>query len=200
MVSFQLCHVSRRILTFVQSRSDDGVATEQTSLLNHSTQPEQHRNRIDGFRERFFTKPSSWWYACLACLTLDDIPIVLASRLWSIALACAISNSIIMAPSLDLYTRLVCEELKPELFTGPGHPQMDDLMFKVPVPSRICREDPAVQADVAALVTGTFSLFWSTTSVFQRHSLAMDISMGVLSCLTTGFWMTVSVVICIISY
>lgn len=59
-----------------------------------------------------------------------------------------------MAPLLDIYTALVCEELKPDLLITSAVQFNNGSWPTIPIPSKMCRQDPTVQSAVAALVTG----------------------------------------------
>jgi hypothetical protein len=56
-----------------------------------------------------------------------------------------------IAPRIEIYTKLVCEALKPEYQSiGVDDPS---IMHFVPAPSKLCGQDPEVQAAVAQLMT-----------------------------------------------
>lgn len=96
-----------------------------------------------------------------------------------------------IAPRVEIYTELACREHKPDYSIGRGSPLDNGFTFEsVPVavnepvdqahqvvtlqddaevPNR-CASDPEVQAAVATLIA------------------AMTSTMGILACLTTGFW------------
>lgn len=59
-----------------------------------------------------------------------------------------------LAPLLDIFTALVCEELKPELLTVSAVQFHNESWPTIPIPSKMCRQDPTVQKEVARLVTG----------------------------------------------
>ncbi|KAF8586548.1 MFS general substrate transporter [Ramaria rubella] len=78
----------------------------------------------------------------------------------------SIATTTTIAPRVEIYTKLVCEVLRPEYTVLVGGRSLEP----VSPPSKLCGQDPDVQAAVAKLVT------------------FMAVSMGILSCLTTGWW------------
>ncbi|GJJ15318.1 hypothetical protein Clacol_009594 [Clathrus columnatus] len=127
---------------------------EQTLLQEEMEQEQAEEAEIAS--RSFLRRPAPWW-------------------IWFLVFVAGIAVAATMAPLLDIYTALVCEELKPELVTSTAVQFMNGSQWAtIPIPSKMCRQDPAVQSAVAGLVT------------------AMDISMGILSCLTVGYWMQLS--------
>lgn len=122
----------------------------------------------------------------------------------------AMAMSACVAPRVEIYTELVCRAHKPEYKTGrrfsPMHfddpqmitnftevldigviaPTLNYTAFEAPNP---CAKDPEVNAAAAKLIAGEFEIK-SIMDVIDG-SVAMTSVMGVLSCLTTGFWGTV---------
>ncbi|KAI0957937.1 hypothetical protein AcW1_006164 [Taiwanofungus camphoratus] len=110
------------------------------------------------------------------------------SPLWFLSLIpfTSIVTSATMAPRIEIYTQLVCEAYKPEYTIGRGadrddEPPLFSIMKKLPslVPLddngwELCSSDPVIQAAVAKL------------------SLVMATCTGILGCLTTAWWGSMS--------
>lgn len=88
----------------------------------------------------------------------------------------AIATSITIAPRIELYIRLACQEIRPDyesISIKPGEiitwPSIIGTVA-LPRPSARCQSDPTIQAAVAEL------------------GATMTTTIGVLSCLTAGWW------------
>ncbi|KAF8473108.1 major facilitator superfamily domain-containing protein [Gautieria morchelliformis] len=126
------------------------VAPSSDNSLGENGEDEEEKLELQERTGRpFYRRPSVWWM-------LGMLPFT------SIAFATTI------APRIEIYTKLACEALKPE-YQSIG---VDDssIMQIVPAPSKLCGQDPEVQAAVAQLMT------------------FMTVSMGILSCITSGWW------------
>ncbi|TCD62171.1 hypothetical protein EIP91_007254 [Steccherinum ochraceum] len=105
----------------------------------------------------WYKRPSSWWF--LAILGFA-----------------AFCDSSTIAPRIEVYTQLICDELRPNPITGRGsgdgllHALYGDLDGR----KKMCSADPEVGAAVATLV------------------MAYATVMGILGCLTTGWWTSLS--------
>ncbi|KZT09657.1 MFS general substrate transporter [Laetiporus sulphureus 93-53] len=82
----------------------------------------------------------------------------------------ALARAATMAPRVEIYIQLVCDAYRPDTTVG----QMFSLAAKDGDRWELCSSDPVVQAAVAKL------------------AMAMTTSMGVLGCLTTGWWGSLS--------
>ncbi|THH30371.1 hypothetical protein EUX98_g3826 [Antrodiella citrinella] len=100
------------------------------------------------------------------------------SPVWFLASvgASAFAISATIAPRIELYTQLVCDIHKPNYTIGRGAEDygMYSLYADTKERSRICAADPEVGAAVATLV------------------MVYSAAMGVLGCLTTGWWTSLS--------
>ncbi|THG94666.1 hypothetical protein EW026_g6843 [Hermanssonia centrifuga] len=86
-----------------------------------------------------------------------------------------------LAPRIDIYTQLACAIHKPEYTIGRGSDGSGlltlsqlSVTFSSEDERRLCAKDPVVQAAVAKL------------------SMAMTLTLGILSCLTGGWWGSLS--------
>lgn len=100
--------------------------------------------------------------------------------------------SALIAPRLELYTHLVCRELDADSWS-PENGDLKSDMWSVsssrPVP---CSVDPVVQARVAKLLASQCTGSCLRASSLTNYLLVTATVQGVLSCLTTTFWGSVS--------
>ncbi|KAJ6597071.1 major facilitator superfamily domain-containing protein [Mycena vulgaris] len=192
-VSSSSRHRPGRSVSYAQSVLPDGPVDEETvELLSELMHPhhDQEETLVDddedaqrnAERQRlpWWKRPSPWWL--IMCTPLSTI-----------------AMSATMAPKIEIYTMLACSVHKPEIFrdtqllsaylpsslrtheepNGTSFPPSFDIAIKnatSPIISMTkpeispCASDPVVQAAVAKLTT------------------AITASMGVLGCLTTGWW------------
>ncbi|KAJ7120490.1 major facilitator superfamily domain-containing protein [Mycena crocata] len=184
-------HTASRSVSYAQSVLPDGPVDEETvELLGELVHPrhEQEETLVDdeedarAERQRlpWWKRPSPWW-------------LMVATPFSTIAMSAT------LAPKVEIYTLLACSVHKPEIFRDsrfwpadipaslrPHQESSVHITFppsfeialnnnhtmstaEKPVPSP-CASDPVVQAAVAKLTT------------------AITTSMGVLGCLTTGWW------------
>ncbi|KAJ7444922.1 major facilitator superfamily domain-containing protein [Mycena latifolia] len=189
-----LRHTPGRSVSYAQSVLPDGPVDEETvQLLDELMHPhhEQDETLVDGEEDvqhnaerqqlPWWKRPSPWWL--VFCTPLSTI-----------------AMSATMAPKVEIYTLLACSVHKPEIFrdtqllstflpsslrlpeeptVGTAFPPSFDIAISNNTSTVIsmdkpqaspCASDPVVQAAVAKLTT------------------AISASMGVLGCLTTGWW------------
>ncbi|KAJ3573787.1 hypothetical protein NP233_g2219 [Leucocoprinus birnbaumii] len=75
-----------------------------------------------------------------------------------------------LAPKVEVYTILACRILRPDIYYDKSFGIADLPFIREPTRTQLCAADPVVQAAVA------------------KFAAAMTTSMGILSCLTTGWW------------
>lgn len=115
--------------------------------------------------------------------------LILISPLYTISLAAT------LAPRIDIYTQLACAIHKPEYTMRQNGSDTDFISVQTaPLGSiRIdrCAADPEVQAAVATFLTGlcNFKFVWCKELLMITVSALV---MGILSCMTTGWWGSVS--------
>ncbi|KAJ7219467.1 major facilitator superfamily domain-containing protein [Mycena pura] len=160
-------------VSYAQSVLPDGAVDEETvELFGELVHPHRAREEtlVDDDEEArrrlpWWKRPSPWWL--LVCTPLSTI-----------------AMSATQAPKVEVYTLLVCSVHKPEIFkhsvpNSLASPYIGRTTFPASFeiaagsPVSACASDPVVQAAVAKLNTGAF---------------AITTSMGVLGCLTTGWW------------
>ncbi|KAF5389821.1 hypothetical protein D9757_003673 [Collybiopsis confluens] len=151
---------------------DAPVSQENAQLLHHLVHP-RHADRNEtpieveiGYQSSlpWYKKPSPIWLLALLPIT-------------------TIAMGATVAPKVEIYTALACIQHRPDMADIPGLPSVFDLTSYnehhwqaqiLTASASSCKSDPVVQAAVAKLAT------------------VMTASMGVLGCLTTGWWSSFS--------
>ncbi|KAI6013542.1 major facilitator superfamily domain-containing protein [Pisolithus marmoratus] len=141
---------------------------EGNSLTTDEDEDENHAQEVASWKKRpWWKRPSPYWIACGMLIS-------------------AIGSAATLAPRVEVYTILVCHTLRPEYFLGsPINMVVPHVVGAAPTQSisatdannlsylssrQRCTSDPEVQATVAKL------------------SATLITTMGILSCLTTGWW------------
>ncbi|THU77812.1 MFS general substrate transporter [Dendrothele bispora CBS 962.96] len=140
---------------------DGAVSEEATELLHDFVHPHHHRAEETLTEPEVGFAPSNEFEARLLPWWKRPSPwwLICMLPLTSITMAATI------APKVEIYTLLACAQHKPEIFDSLG------LSFADPGSKpNLCAVDPVVQAAVA------------------RLSATMALCMGILGCLTTGWW------------
>ncbi|KAJ3851635.1 major facilitator superfamily domain-containing protein [Lentinula lateritia] len=175
----------------------DGPVSEETAQLIHDLVHPHHDSEttlVDAYttaeeeEEREYRRRLPWWKRPSPVWLLVLLPIT------------SISMSATLAPKVEIYTDLACAQHKPEIadnhipsitpylrttstvtitnFSATSHNSAGELPGTIEIPtkkpSNPCKSDPVVQAAVAKLAA------------------VMTACMGVLSCITTGWWTSFS--------
>ncbi|KAJ3895723.1 major facilitator superfamily domain-containing protein [Lentinula edodes] len=175
----------------------DGPVSEETAQLIHDLVHPHHDSEatlVDTYttaeeeEEREYRRRLPWWKRPSPVWLLVLLPIT------------SISMSATLAPKVEIYTDLACAQHKPEIadnhipsitpyllttyavaitnFSAMSHNSAGELPGAIEIPtkkpSNPCKSDPVVQAAVAKLAA------------------VMTACMGVLSCITTGWWTSFS--------
>ncbi|KAJ7709720.1 major facilitator superfamily domain-containing protein [Mycena rosella] len=187
-------HTPGRSVSYAQSFLPDGPVDEETvELLDELMHPQHGQEETlvdeedaqhDAERQQlpWWKRPSPWWL--LVCTPLSTI-----------------AMSATMAPKIEIYTLLACSVHKPEIFEDmrahlPSYVRPNEAStartifppsFDIAINNNSstiismdephanpCASDPVVMAAVAKLTTG--------------KSYPIAATMGVLGCLTTGWW------------
>ncbi|KAF9819793.1 hypothetical protein IEO21_01884 [Rhodonia placenta] len=160
---------------------DGQIGEDAVELLQEFVHPHRHESEttlVEEVPEQDDHAPDShatwrqslpWWKRPSPMWFLILIPLA------------SVAMSATMAPRIEIYTRLVCDAYRPEYTVGRGKDRLPnpDVVFSPSVilddkTYELCVADPVVQKAVAKL------------------SLAMITTMGVLGCLTTGWWGSLS--------
>ncbi|KAI6041355.1 major facilitator superfamily domain-containing protein [Pisolithus marmoratus] len=138
--------------------SDELDEYEGNSLTTDEDEDENHAQEVASWKKRPWWKRPSPYW--IACGMLIS----------------AIGSAATLAPRVEVYTILVCHTLRPEYFLGsPINMVVPHVVGAAPTQKdkqsrQKCTSDPEVQATVAKL------------------SATLITTMGILSCLTTGWW------------
>ncbi|KZT09660.1 MFS general substrate transporter [Laetiporus sulphureus 93-53] len=177
---------------------DGQIGDEAAELLHEFVHPHRHdsdetltadeepREEADGSLENddlleeavlewrqslpWWKRPSPWWFIFLVPFS-------------------AIAISATMAPRIQIYTQLVCDAYKPEFKAGRGADKSPMSLL-----SAVARSSYMLST-VTALDDRTYELCAADPVVQQavsKLSLAMLSTMGILGCLTTAWWGSLS--------
>ncbi|EKM82440.1 hypothetical protein AGABI1DRAFT_68063 [Agaricus bisporus var. burnettii JB137-S8] len=147
--------------------SEELVYEETAELFHHFAHPERQTTDdtligevIDEEEEAkikklpWWKRPSPYWLLCVLPFT-------------------AVAMTALLAPRVEIYTILVCRQIKPDIYYEKSSLAGTALLSSsasTPTRSQLCAADPVVQAGVSKFAT------------------MMTTSMGILSCLSTGWW------------
>lgn len=176
-------------------------ATDDTLVVEMSEEEEQAKMK----NLPWWKRPSPWWYAFRQFYYYWSLTRISFRLLCALPFA-AVAMSATIAPRIEIYTILACREMRPDIYYEGMQINSSPLATLTPTRSQLCAADPVVQAAVAKLAAGmSFRIMMhiailvftsSLTSMISKLTIhlcpAMTTSMGILSCLTTGWWGAVS--------
>ncbi|KAF5358151.1 hypothetical protein D9756_001317 [Leucocoprinus leucothites] len=146
----------------------EGFSEQTAELLEEFVHPHQHDARatedtLTGEEwsdedEREKMRNLPWWKRPTPWWLICALPFT------------AIAMASTLAPRIEVYTILACRLLRPDIYHDESLSVLDLTSTLAPTRGQLCAADPVVQAAVA------------------KFAAAMSTSMGVLSCLTTGWW------------
>ncbi|KAF9444748.1 MFS general substrate transporter [Macrolepiota fuliginosa MF-IS2] len=150
---------------------------EDTLADEQSSEEEEELSKVRSLP--WWKRPSPWWL-------LVALPFT------------AIAMSATIAPRIEVYTTLACRVIRPDIYSDVSQPNTAVLSTVAETRPQRCAADPVVQAAVAKLSAGMLfnpiiflclhpSSIISDVNVYSFNA-AMTTSMGILSCLTTGWW------------
>lgn len=125
---------------------------------------------------------------------------VFRSRILVLTPFTAIAMSATLAPRIEIYTMLACSVHKPDIFERSYMSSFmpsalnSNLIQNARASENLCASDPVVQAAVAKLTAGEWLILAKEMelSLMFPYFTVITTTMGVIGCLTTAWWGSVS--------